>query len=91
MNLIPDWKRVLRKAWSLRLMLLAAVLSGVEVVLPFFTAAVPPGVFAAVSFVVVAAAFMARLTVQKSMEQRRGDDRRAKPRAYPDAERSDYD
>lgn len=71
-------------------MVLAAVLSGVEVALPFFTAAVPPGVFAAVSFVVVAAAFMARLTVQKSMEQRRGSDRRARPRSALDPAKADF-
>ena len=31
--LIDDWHRVLRRAWSVRLMLLAAVLSGLEVAL----------------------------------------------------------
>ena len=91
MTLLPDWKRLLRKAWSVRLMVLAAVLSGVEVALPFFSSTVPPGAFAAASFVVVAAAFAARLVAQKSMEQRRGIDRRASPRPYPDYEVADYD
>lgn len=27
MSLLPDWKRIVRKAWSLRLMLLAGWLS----------------------------------------------------------------
>lgn len=91
MNLLPNWKWLVRKAWSLRLMLLAAVLSGIEVALPFFSSSVPTGAFAAASFVVVAAAFVARLTAQKSMEQRRPGDRRATPRTHPDAARADYD
>ena len=91
MTLLPDWKRLLRKAWSLRLMLLAAVLSGVEVALPFFSSAVPPGMFAAASFVVVAAAFVARLTAQKSLEQRQDGDRRARHRPNPDYKAADYD
>lgn len=92
MNLVSDWKRLLRHAWSVRLMLLAAILSGIEVALPFFDSALPRGVFAAVSALVVAAAFVARLVAQKSMERRTAKgDRRAKLRAYPDHEREGYD
>lgn len=34
MRLIHNWKAVLRYAWSIRFLVLAAVLSGVEVALP---------------------------------------------------------
>lgn len=34
MCLIHNWKAVLRYAWSIRFLVLAAVLSGVEVALP---------------------------------------------------------
>ena len=48
-------------------MLLAAVLSGLEVILPLFSFHMPPGVFAALSFFTVAAAFVARLIAQKDL------------------------
>ncbi|WP_081455273.1 DUF7940 domain-containing protein [Roseibium aggregatum] len=35
MKLVSDWRAVLQRAWSVRLMLLAALLSGAEVALPF--------------------------------------------------------
>jgi len=69
MKLISNWKDVIRKAWSVRLMILAAVLSGVEVVLPFFSEAIPRGIFAGVSGLVVAAAFAARFFAQKGLSE----------------------
>lgn len=67
MKPVDDWRRVLKKAWSIRLMLLAGLLSGVEVVLPFFSHSLPNGLFAALSGITVAAAFVARLVAQKDM------------------------
>lgn len=69
MKLIDNWRDVLRKAWSLRLMFLAAILSGVEVVLPFFSEAIPRGLFAVLSFLTVAGAFVARLVAQKGLSE----------------------
>lgn len=62
-SIVEDWRRLLRHAWTIRLIILAAVLSGLEVVIPVF-ADNPPisrGAFAGVSFVVTAAAFVARI------------------------------
>lgn len=44
MQLVPDWRHVLRKAWSVRLILLAGVLTGIEAVLPLLgdTFPIPP-------------------------------------------------
>jgi hypothetical protein len=67
MKLYDNWKEILRKAWSIRLMLLAAVLSGVEVILPFFANSFPRGPFAAMSFLAVAGAFIARLVAQRNI------------------------
>jgi len=64
----PDWLHIMRKAWSVRLMALAAALTAVEVVLPFFAHTVPDGLFAAFSGVAVAGAFVARLVAQKDMK-----------------------
>ncbi len=60
-----DWKRILRQAWSVRLIALAAVLSGLEVALPFMLESSPiaPGVLAAISGVVTAAALIARIMI----------------------------
>lgn len=48
-------------------MVVAAILSGVEVILPFLGDAlpIPPGVFAALSVVITASAFIARIVSQK--------------------------
>ncbi len=71
MRLVDDAEFVLRRAWSVRLIVLAAALSGLEV---FFQVAVaftwlppfvPPGLFAAASGLVSAAAFGARFIAQK--------------------------
>lgn len=63
MKPVHNWRAVLRKAWSVRLMILAALLSGGEVVLPFFQDWIPAGVFAGLSGLTVAAAFVARLVL----------------------------
>lgn len=69
MKLAPNWRAVLRRAWSVRLMIAAAILSGIEVALPLLDGLlpIPTGVFAALSGVTVAGAFMARLAAQKGL------------------------
>lgn len=64
MKIKSNWKNVLKKAWSIRLGALAAVLSGAEVIIPLFADAMPRGVFAVLSFVSVVAAMIARLVAQ---------------------------
>jgi hypothetical protein len=63
---------VLRYAWSIRLMLLAGLFSGLEIALPLFHDVFPldQGVFAALSFVSVAAAFVTRLLAQQKVWER---------------------
>ena len=48
-------------------MVIAAVLSGIEVILPFFNESIPKNVFAALSFTFVSAAFIARLVAQRDV------------------------
>ena len=67
LTLRPDWSEVLRRAWSIRFMILAALLSGLEVAVPILFVDMPRGPFAALSFISVAAAFVARLVAQKGM------------------------
>ncbi len=69
MRLVAEWWRVLRYAWSIRLMVLAGVLSGAEIALPLIQdlLPIPRGVFAGMSFVATAGAFVARLVAQQSV------------------------
>jgi hypothetical protein len=66
--LIQNWREVLTRAWSARLMILAALFSGAEVALPYCTSLVPPGAMAALSLIVVSSAFVMRFLAQKNME-----------------------
>jgi hypothetical protein len=69
MKLVDNWESIIKKAWSMRLMILAAILSGVEVVLPFLSESIPRGTFAVLSGITVAAAFVARLVAQKGISE----------------------
>lgn len=68
MKLASDWKRILRKAWSVRLMILAGLLSGLEVILPLFMDSIPRNLFAVLSMLTISGAFMARIVAQKDMD-----------------------
>lgn len=67
-RLITDWKWVVWKSWSIRWLILAAVLSGLEVGFTFFTdnPPLPRGVFALLSSITTVAAFGARFYAQRS-------------------------
>lgn len=67
MKLYDNWKTIVRKAWSIRLMLIAGLLSGCEVVLPLFSEAIPRSVFASLSMLAVSGAFVARLVAQQDV------------------------
>jgi len=67
MKLYPNWKEILRKAWSIRFLFLAGVLSGIEIILPMFADQFPRNVFASLSFIFVAAAFVSRLVAQRDV------------------------
>lgn len=68
MTFKTDWKDVMRKAWSVKFMVLAFVLTMAEVMLPFFSDAVPPKLFAVLSGLAVAGAFVSRLIAQEDMQ-----------------------
>lgn len=66
MSLIHNWQAVLRHAWSIRLILFAGLLTGLEAVLPFL-GWLPHGPLAILSFLVMATAFIARLVAQSTV------------------------
>lgn len=68
-RLHSDWRRIIRKAWSFRLIVLAGVLSGVETVIPYLGDFVPEkGIFSGLTVLVTVAAALARVVAQPKME-----------------------
>jgi len=61
----PEWRWIVKKAWSFRLMAIAGLLSAAEVVLPLFAHDIPRGTFALISAVVIPLSMIARLVVQR--------------------------
>lgn len=70
-TLVPGWQWLLRRAWSVRLAVLSALLSSFEVVLPLFVDALPRNVFAVLAMLAAIAAGVARVVAQPAMERRR--------------------
>lgn len=66
MKLIDDAKNAPR-FWSVRLAVLSAALTAVELTLPMFSQVVPPGVFASLSMMVAIGAAVARTVKQESL------------------------
>lgn len=70
MKLIDDWHFVANRAWSMRFLMLAAMLTGAETILPMFmdNPPLPKRVFAVLCFAIVVAAMVARFVAQKRPE-----------------------
>jgi hypothetical protein len=70
MKLTADWKTTLARAWSVRWIIAAGLLSGAEVALPLVREAIeplgllPPGVFAILAALASAGAVVARVLAQ---------------------------
>lgn len=68
MKLAPDWKAIVRRAWSVRLIAAAFILTAAEVVLPLFADELPRGIFASLTGLAVGGAFVARILAQQDLE-----------------------
>lgn len=62
-RLADDWRAILSRAWSVRLIVLAGVLSGIEVIMP----ALSLPYHSLITFCVVAAAFVSRIIAQRGL------------------------
>ena len=67
MKLIDNARKVILKAWSIRLALISALLSATEVALTYVAPERPSGLFALGAFVVAIAAAISRIIAQPSM------------------------
>ena len=69
LSLLADWYSILKKAWSIRLTVLAGFFSAAEVVLPLFSDVIPRHTFVALAFVAIVSAAVARLVAQPEMHR----------------------
>lgn len=69
MTLVPNWKTVLKTSSTLRILEIAVLLTLIEAALPYLPefVPIPSGLFAILSPVTIAAAYVARLIAQKKI------------------------
>lgn len=67
MKFVDDWVLILKRAWSIKFIILSGVFTGAEVALPLFADAMPRHIFAVLSIFCALAAIWARITVQRGM------------------------
>ena len=71
--LLPDWRKIARRAWSVRLSIVAAVFTAAEVVVPLFgdvlLDVMPRGAFVLLAFAASIGAAIARLVAQPEMHR----------------------
>ena len=67
--LLDDWRKIVRRAWSIRLSIVAAILTAAEVVVPLFGDVLPRGVFVLLAFSASIGAAIARLVAQPEMHR----------------------
>ncbi|MBX3514754.1 MAG: hypothetical protein KF750_14310 [Xanthobacteraceae bacterium] len=69
LRLVPNWRDVLKYAWSVKLILVACALSAIEAALPFVPELymVPRGLFALLTLAIAFAALFARFVAQRSI------------------------
>jgi len=69
LTLLPEWRCILRHAWSIRLTVLAGLFSAAEVILPLFVDVLPRHLFVVLAFVAIVGAAVARLVAQPEMHR----------------------
>lgn len=69
LRLLPDWQRILRRAWSIRFSLLAAAFTAAEVAVPLFGNDLPRGIFVFLAFAASLCATVARVVAQPEMHR----------------------
>lgn len=74
MKIRRDWRYILNRAWSVRLMILSAVLGAVEISLPLFNEIAPRNAFAVLSMLVAVSAAVVRVLNQPGMDRRHSDE-----------------
>ena len=69
LSLLDDWRKIARRAWSIRLSIIAAIFTAAEVVVPLFGDVLPRGLFVLLAFSASIGAAIARLVAQPEMRE----------------------
>lgn len=67
MKLYPNWREIMRKAWSIRLAMLATAFSLAQVVIPIYADVLPRDTFAILTAVSTVGVIVARLVWQQDV------------------------
>ena len=67
--LLDDWRKIVRRAWSIRLSIVAAIFTAAVVVVPLFGDVLPRGVVVLLAFSASIGAAIARVVAQPEMHQ----------------------
>ena len=67
MTLLPNWRAVLARAWSIRWMAAALVFSALEAAMPYLEPSAGNGLFALLAAAATAGGFAARLMAQAGL------------------------
>ena len=67
--LLDDWHKIARRAWSIRLSIVAAIFTAAEVVVPLFGDVLPRGLFVLLAFAASIGATVARIVAQPEMHR----------------------
>lgn len=67
MRLYPNWREILRKAWSIRFGVLATIFTVMQVIVPIYSDALPRDLFAVLTGVATVGVIVARLVWQQEV------------------------
>lgn len=68
MKLRSDWKKIVTKAWSFRIYVIAFLITALEQILPYYTDMFTPGMLAPLLSFVLILGMLARTAAQKEFE-----------------------
>ena len=68
MKLHSNWKLILQKAWSIRMIILSALFSAAQLVIPVYGDVLPRDAFAILSALACTGAIIARVVTQKEFQ-----------------------
>lgn len=66
-TLVPNWKLILKKAWSIKLWALATLFDAMGMVVPLLTDVMPRSAFMLLALITAAGGIWARLVEQKGL------------------------
>lgn len=72
----PDWKIILKGAWSIRFWAVAIILQGIELLIPYYAENLPQGLFSILSLMAMIGGMYARFIIQPKLVKALDEDPR---------------